>query len=266
MTYDASEKLRYAGKPLECFKFSQGATTWLWTSDGRTVTLPAGTFLPEVISRGPYEFSGEEDSEVMEIHVARTNPVAALFLPFLPEVEIGVTVYAAHRGSESEAIGFFSGKALACREEGGENVITCSSAKQQLRRMTPPLRFQTHCNHVLYSPGCGANPNTSADIVVIGTVSGRTVVASEFALRANGWFNGGRIVTPSGATRAIANHVGNTITLLGAIQDLAPLDICTAYWGCNHLESDCGPAKFNVLANKMGWEKIPSANPTVDGV
>lgn len=267
MTFDASEKLRYLGQPVECFKFTKGATTWLWTSADQNITLPVGTFLKETISRGGFEFSGEDDAETIEISVTRTNPVAALFIPFLPSSEVGVSLYKAHRGSESEYVGFFAGKVVSARAGEAESILLCSSIKQQLKRVFPPLRFQGPCNHVLYSPGCGANPTTSYDTIVVGSVSGMTVVSNDFALRPNGWFNAGRlVVSATGETRSIGSHVGNTVKLIGAVPGLKSLDDCLAYWGCNHLESDCGPAKFNVLANFMGFSKIPSVNPARDGV
>ena len=42
MTYDAREKSRYLGQPVEGFRFAQGSNLWLYTSADRTITLPAG--------------------------------------------------------------------------------------------------------------------------------------------------------------------------------------------------------------------------------
>jgi len=266
MTFDASEKLRFAGLPVQCFKFTKAGTSWFYTSADEIITTPDGVFLPEPISCGEVEYSGEDSAETLEITVTRTNPIGALFIASLPSYEIGVTAYMLHRGSESDRVAFFSGKVDTARGQISERVLRCSSIKEKLRRPLPQLRFQTTCNHRLYSPGCGANPNLSQDAIVISTVSGPIITSNDFLIHPSGWFKAGKLQGPTGEQRAIIDHVGDTVRLLGPMPDLKSLDQCIAFWGCNHLTSDCGPAKFNVLVNYLGAPWIPTLNPAVDGV
>ena len=42
MTYDAREKSRYLGQPVEGYRFAQGSNSWFFTSADRAITLPAG--------------------------------------------------------------------------------------------------------------------------------------------------------------------------------------------------------------------------------
>lgn len=260
MSYDDRERARYSGQPVEGFRFAQGENLWLYTSADREIVLPAGTFTPETITRSELDFSKEDVSETMEFTVPAENPVAALFIGDLPSSPVWIRAYRAHRGDEDEAVAFFTGKITRTRFRGSEAILVGTSITALLTRSVPVLKMQTPCNHVLFSSGCGANPSSSRDGVTIGTVDGVTVTSSDFALRADGWFDGGRLVSPDDETRFIAEHVGDTITLISPMPGLASLDECWAYWGCDHLETTC-VSKFDNVVNHLGWSRLPNRNP-----
>jgi len=262
MTYDAREKSRYGGQPVEGFRFAQGPNLWLFTSADREVTLPAGVFKPEAIARSEFDFSQEDTGETIEFTLPRTNPVAALFIGDLPSTPVWVAVYRAHRGDEDLAVTVFSGKVIRARFEESEAVLTGASLMAMLARTVPVLAMQTPCNHVLYSAPCGANPTTSRDQITVTSVVGATVVSNDFATRPDQWFRGGRLESASGETRFIADHVGDTVTLISPLPGLESLDVVWAYWGCDHLEPTCRD-KFGNLINHLGWSRLPGRNPFV---
>ena len=78
----------------------------------------------------------------------------------------------------------------------------------------------------------------------------------------NQWFRGGRLESADGEARFIADHVGNTVTLISPLPGLASLDLAWAYWGCDHLEATCRD-KFANLVNHLGWSRLPGRNPFV---
>ena len=260
MTYDERERSRYSGQPVEGFRFVQGANVWLYTSADREITLPIGTFAPEPITRTPLDFSQEDTGESMEFTVARTNPVAALFIGDVPSSPVWVTAYRAHRGDETEAVAFFTGKVTRARFVESEAVLVGTGLNTVLSRAVPILKMQTPCNHVLYSAECGANPTASRDSVTVTTVDGATVTSNDFALRPDQWFRGGRLQTSEGETRFIADHVGDTLKLISPLPGLESLAVVWAYWGCDHLETTCLD-KFEQLDNHLGWSRLPSRNP-----
>jgi uncharacterized phage protein (TIGR02218 family) len=261
MSYAAREISRFGGEPVECYKFTQGNNTWLYTSADREIVLPTvGTFTPTVITRDELDFSQEDTGETIDFTVPRSNPVAALFIGQLPSTPIGVTVYRAHRGDENSPIVIFSGKIIRCRFEESQAILAGASLMSILSRVVPPLAMQTPCNHVLYSAGCGINPTISRDAITVESVSGNDVVSPDFALRADGWFTGGRLEGANGETRFIVDHVGDTITLISSLSGLEAGDTPWAYWGCDHLEATC-TSKFTNLDNYLGWSRIPSQNP-----
>lgn len=261
MTFDAREKGQWSGQPIEGARFAQGASTWLYTPNDQVIILPAGTFQPEAMSIGGQRFSSEDQAEVVEIRVPRTNPVGALFIGHPPATEVFVNLYKAHRGEESAAIGWFTGtiERVKFDEDTSQAVLVAATTMSKLSRGFPALMIQTQCNRVLYGDGCGANPGTSVDAVTVTTVDGETVVSNDFALRLDQWFRGGKLVKGS-ESRFIVDHVGGTITLISHLPGLASLDVVSAYWGCDHLEPTC-KTKFNALDSHAGFARIPSRNP-----
>jgi hypothetical protein len=262
VTFADLEESRYQGKPVECFRFVSGSLSWYDTSADRQIIIPLGTFEPETISRTEQDFSPEDVANTIEIRVPRTHAVAALFIGELPSRQIIVQIIAAHRDLLTDAHFIFTGEVSRARFEGSEAILICTGLFKKLERQVPTIMIQGPCNHVLFSAGCGANPTTSKDSVLITTVTGATVVSNDFAVRADQWFRSGRLVTPDGETRFVVDHVGDTVTLMSPLPGLVSLMTVDAYWGCNHLESDCA-AKFNNLDNFLGWSRLPGVNPFV---
>lgn len=260
MSYGDREAQRYSGQPIEGVRFVQGANSWLYTSADREITLPIGVFSPEPISRTGLSQSKEDSGEKMEFTVGATNPVAALFIGDVPSSSVWVTAYRAHRGDEADTITIFTGRITSARFEESEAVLVGTSTAALMLRTVPVQQMQTPCNHVLYSAGCGANPTACRDSVSITTVDGVTVTSNDFALQADQWFRGGKLEAPSGETRFIADHVGDTVTLISPLPGLTSLDTVWAYWGCDHLEGTC-ESKFDQLINHLGWSRLPGRNP-----
>jgi len=260
MTYDAREKSRYGGQPIEGFKFVQGNNSWFYTSADREIVLPAGSFSPTVISRTELDFSQEDTGESVDVSLPRDNPVVELFIGDLPSTPVWITIYRAHRNDESLAVTIFAGRVIRAHFEESQATLRCASLLTILNRSLPILTIQTHCNHVLFSVGCGVNPTVSRDSITIATVTGATIVSADFALRADQWFRSGRLENPQGETRFIVDHVGDTIELFSAMPGLGPGNVVWAYWGCDHLEATCAN-KFSNLDNHLGWSRLPGRNP-----
>jgi uncharacterized phage protein (TIGR02218 family) len=264
-TYDERENERYEGQPIEGFRFVQGERVWLYTSADQEITLPIGVFSLETITRSILEHSKEDSGEQMEITLPVTNPVAALFIGDVPSSPVWVTVYRAHRGDEAETVTIYSGKITRARYRGSEAILVGTSVGAMMTRTVPVLEMQTPCNHVLYSEECGANPTACRDDITVTTVDGVTVTSNDFALQPDQWFRGGRLQTTGGEMRFIADHVGDTITLISPLPGLVSLDEVYAFWGCDHLEATCA-SKFGRLDSHLGWSRLPTRNPFTGGI
>lgn len=259
-TFNERETSIYGGQPVECYRFVQGSEVWLYTSADREITLPIGTFTPATTTRSEFSHTPEDSGEKITVTVPATNPVAGLFVGEVPSTPVWFTLYRAHRGDEANALATFVGKITSALFKGSEATLTATSVASAILRGVPVLQMQTPCNHVLFTAECGADPTSCRDSITVTTVDGFEVTSNDFGLRDDQWFRGGRLQTTEGEMRFIADHVGDTITLISPLPGLESLDVVYAYWGCDHLETTCD-TKFGRLDNHLGFSRLPGRSP-----
>ena len=264
MTYDAKERSQFGGAPKELYRFIRGATEYHYTSGDEEETYLGNLYTTETLVRTePSQGEGPESGQ-LELTLPRTNPVAALFLPYLPEPAVGLVVYAKHR-TDAEVLTVFQGTISTVSFEGATAKLTALPLTARLRRQLPRNAFQTQCNWALYSAQCGVVAASFRTSGVVTVISGDTIQATAFSGQANGWFNNGWVQRASGERRWIVNHVGSTLTLLSPFVGLAVNETVDAYAGCDRTESVC-KTKFNNLANHLGFPRVPTRNPFLVGV
>lgn len=259
MSYDALEVSQYSGKPVELYRFTRGSTVWRFTDCDEPQTLSGEEYVSELVSRDEIDQSIEDWAGSINIMVPQDNPVATMFIPYLPIEPVGVTVYRRHR-SDDETVPIFIGKIASAAFENGEAKLTAMPVGEALRRIVPSLTYQVPCNHALYSAGCGINKELFKETGPITAVSGDTIKCAAFASRANGWFTTGFAKLSNGDVRFIVAHTGDTITLMSPFPGAVVGDTITAYAGCNRTETTC-ETKFGNLVNHLGFARIPTINP-----
>jgi uncharacterized phage protein (TIGR02218 family) len=261
MTFADRETSRHGAEPVECYHFSAGAQTWRWTSADRVITLPIGIFVPHPISRDESEFSKEDTGETPRLKVPRDNEVAQLFVGEQPTALVRLSMYRAHRDDESLYLPWFTGQVKYAQFEESEAILECASFMATLNTDFPTVSVQAPCNRIFGSAECGVDLPSVQDAVNVTTVDGATIVSNDFALRADQWFRGGRLLKlTTGEVRFISDHVGDTITLLSPMPGLVSGDDVLAEWGCDHLEDTCRN-KFANIVNHDGLARLPSRNP-----
>lgn len=265
MTFDASEKSVYGGRPVECYKFVFGATTYLWTSADATVVLPQGTFTPAVISRGELDHSKEDHAGNLEVTVARDNPLVAPYVPYVPGSKVALTLFRAHRGDEANATAMFFGEVVSIVVHGSEAVFTCAPFDQAFARQVPLLTCQPRCQWALYGTGCGVNALSFRDTCLVDSVTGVTVFSAAFAARPDQWFRNGWMEDAAGDIRMVVDHVSNKITIMSPYPALAGGATVKVFAGCDRTEAICA-SKFNNLVNHLGFPRVPRRNPFVGSV
>lgn len=263
MTYDASEKLRYGGAPVEGFKFTYGAGTIVrYTSADASISLPDGTFTTTFIQRGEVSNTSEDTTGSVEIMVDRQNTVAQLFAIVSPIPLPTLTIFRAHRGSESDAVAIFIGTVVGCEFNGQDARLICAPISQQLARAIPTMFYHSQCAWNLYGTGCGVNKasfTVNGTITAIGTTT-PTITATAFGTKPTDWFRNGFAVAPNGDRAFIVSNTGNVITLARAFQTLSVGNVVAAYAGCDRTEAVCA-SKFNNLVRHLGFPRIPNRNP-----
>lgn len=139
-------------------------------------------------------------------------------------------------------------------------------------RAIPRFYFERQCNHPLYGEGCGLDKGDfsfDTDIVSINAAQKEIVVTGQDSGVPETRFNSGHLFhLPTGLFFTIgwsAYDSGNTkFKLLTWHPEIEVGDNLTAYHGCRHNVEDC--ALFGNSANFGGFPKVPSSNPTINGV
>lgn len=182
-----------------------------------------------------------------------------------------LTIYRGHDGEgEGQVVTNFTGRVLGCQfttDDKGE--LDCAPEQELLKRQIATPVFQKPCNRILYDAGCTVNRFAFSVTGVLASVSadGITIAAPEFADKPDGWFNTG-FIEVGDQLRMIVSHVGDTLTLMNALNGLAPGASVAAFAGCDRTyggTNGCA-TKFDNGVNFFGYEWIPTKNPFSSGV
>lgn len=263
MSYAARTTSTFLGQPFEGYWFSCGTSHWRYASGDVPRVILGQTYTPAALSRDEIDQCQELRAGQTKVRLPLDNPVAQLFLPYLPAQPVDLVVYAGQEG-DAETVVVFTGRVLAA-EFGTVCELTVVPESDALKQQLPGLLYQIQCPRVLGGAGCGVDLATYAVPATLSAVTGRTVQASAFAAKPDGWFAGGWVEGPGGARRLVVKHQGSTLTLFSAWQGLASGAEVTAYPGCDGTESCCA-SRFGNLLNHLGCARIPQKNPFSQGI
>lgn len=264
MTYLAQETARYAGQPVELFKFRRRAQCWLYTSADQTVTYNTEDYLPVTISRSAFERSDEAGSSSVEVRLARGLSLVNELRAGTPPTPVSATIYRLHR-TDPEAIVLFRGEVLNAGMQSEELVVRCVSPLSAEERAVPRYVIMRTCPHVLYGPACALDPDDwdVAGTVVSVTGGGITVNVTEAGTKASGYFNAGVLRVDGTDKRGfIVAHSGTTLTLLDPVPGLAATNAVTLQAGCDHTVETCRD-RFSNVPNFGGYPLHPERNPFI---
>ena len=166
-----------------------------------------------------------------------------------------------HRGAaDVDTVLYWSGRVLTCRFEGAKAVLGCEPRFISLRRGVQTQRFTGSCRHALYGLGCGVASSSYQVQGALTAVAGNVINASVFGSQPDGYFTGGFVVLANMPRRFIISHVGDQLTLSGAVPGLKVGDSIIAKAGCDHLIATCD-SKFSNLPRFGGFAYRPARNP-----
>jgi uncharacterized phage protein (TIGR02218 family) len=244
--------------PVECYKFTHGATVFRYTSADRSITLAqldSGTYTPTVLDRDAID-----TTQAIGVRMPAANAVAQLFALYNPISPVALTIYRKHRLDPEEII-IFVGQVVTASFDGPQATLTCAPISDAFRRLTPSIVYQSQCNWNLYGTGCGLNKNNFKDSGAVLAVSGAIVRATVFGTRPAGWYNNGWAELANGDRRFIIDHIGDAITLQSPFPSTLTVGAAIdAYAGCDRSEAAC-MSKFDNLLHHLGFPRIPSRNP-----
>lgn len=274
MSYAALETSQNSAQPVELFRFDYGLESFYFTSADRDFVHLGRTYLAEALSRTQVDQSQEDQAGSLEVSIPRENPVAGLFIDYLPIVPVSLTVYRCHRG-DGDMVCVFQGKVTTATYRENECKLLCAANADVLNRIIPIAVYQPQCNHTVFSKstrqdmaggtraqsiGCNLRRE---DFRVDGTAqasAGLVLTVPEAAAKPAGWFTYGYLERENGEVRWITAHNGSQLTLSYPLRDLAADEAISLYPGCDGLENTCR-SKFNNVINFGGFTRMPAKNP-----
>lgn len=257
MSYDVRETSRQDSEPFELYLFETRDKSWRLTSADREITHLAEIYEPTEIRRTEMEQGQELKSGLLRISIPKEHQLAAEFISFMPSTPMSLVIYRGHEG-DSEVVTIFTG-GVSKADFSDFCELECLPESEIVKRRIPGPRYQKQCNHILYDAGCGVDKESFKTTATLTFVDDVTIKATEFDAQTDGWFNSGYI-EKGNQRRMILNHVGDTLTLLSPMADLAVDDEVFAFAGCQRDSATCD-TKFSNLVNFMGFEWIPNKNP-----
>jgi uncharacterized phage protein (TIGR02218 family) len=265
-TYTALESSVAAGRPVEVYAFSLGATTWRYTTASQTVSYGGNDYEPAALSRSSIEDSDDVDKNRLTIKAPYSFALLTNLIGSAPAETVSVTILRGHIGAD-DFVTIWKGRVVSVSFGTEQEAdITCESVFTSLRRNGLRRQFQQTCGHVLYGAACGVDKDAFAVTETVTVVSGTVLTVPGVSGEDRNYFAGGYIeyVDPdTGATarRMVTKNKGEEVTLATFPFGLSDGDSITLYPGCDHTVPHC-TNKFNNYNRYGGMPFIPvNGNP-----
>lgn len=273
MAFGTIETSEYLARLIEYYKFSIGGTIYRYTNAPTNQTLATGNaeidgvYLADgSISISPVEHARDAGSLSARITLRRDHPVALLFLNYVPDTPLTVTVFRKHV-SDGQVVAWFPATARACEFKESLAELTVEPLLSKQSRVGLYQRFQLTCNLTVYSARCGESADSYKSSVTVTAINGRTITVSGMPVVANGYYNGGFLKNAAGTRRAIELHVGSSLTLLMPLAGLAVGNVVDIFAGCDGAHTTCR-TRFTArdavngnIKNFFGVFTAPDRNP-----
>jgi uncharacterized phage protein (TIGR02218 family) len=263
--YEASPQ---AGRPVELYLFTIGATVYRYTSAEDEYTFGAQVYYPRQIDRSSPVLTSEDKQQALEVTLPATDDVAARFVGVAPGIPMTLSVVRVHRDDpDQEAQLIWEGRITGAVFQKDATVISlqCLTKESAFSRTIPKFKFSGLCNHMLYDSSCGV---LKASFQFDGTVSAvglRSVtVPGLAAAKGAGWAVGGYLATADDSRMVIA-QVGDVLTLFLDFAVNVLGSSVSVYAGCDHLVATC-LGKFSNVVRFGGFPYVPERNPFTSGI
>lgn len=250
------------GTPIELYEFTQGTSKWNYVSGANGFTRFGQTYTPFPVERDRIKQTSDIFKDALKLTFPRSNEFAVQYIGFAPEEVTTLTVLRGHYGDPDEQfIVYWKGRVIGAKASGNTIDIECESIFTSIKRPGLRARFELGCRHTLYLSGCNVNRKAyKRDGAILSIGNGVNITVNGAGSRADGYYTGGLLLAPSGASRFITGHASDVVTISRPLTELVSSLVVSIYPGCDHLKNTC-LNKFNNLDNFGGFPYIPTRNP-----
>lgn len=262
MSYSEFEDSLDRGTPVELYEFTQGLSRWYYASGEEQVIRLGQVYKPMPLVRDRIKQTQDTFKDSLRLTFPRDDEFASQFLGFAPEEVTTVSVLRGHYGDPAaEFMTYWKGRVVGAKASGNTVNIDCESVFTSIKRPGLRAKFEYGCRRTLYARGCNVNREAyRLDGEVMSIAGGLRVGVAGSANKGDGYFTGGMLIAPSGASRFLTAHAGDIVTLARPLPELVGGMVVKIYPGCDHLMGTC-QGKFNNLDNFGGFPWVPTVNP-----
>ena len=251
------------GAPIECFKFTHGNMSYLYTSAADDVELEiieggkrrTEKYFAEVISRENIRPGSAGSIESCTIKVSKDHAVAKLFEGPPPEIPVDCKVYRLHADDLSKFICILSARIGQVHFTESECELT-ADMDAWMKKELPCGMNQYYCNHTIFDHNCKLKREDWQVKAFVDEVEGLRVQSSKFAEYPDGYFTGGRIYYGE-HVRQITQHKGKYAWMKYPAPH-TPRNEVVVVPGCDSLFRTCA-MRFK---NTVHFSGVPYAPPT----
>lgn len=258
MSFDSIEKSQASGEPYELYLFQTEGSTFQYTSADEDIVYLGQTYRSTTIHRDELEETNEVVSGELKVYLPAADPLAAIFIPYLPPSPVSITIFGGHFG-DSDVVVLFAGQVASSTFQNDDAELTCRSDKYILQRQIPKKLYQSPCAHVFGDHGCTINLAlfTQTGVVTHVSADGTEITVPSFASLPHP-IKGGWIVRGRDVRMVVDQASGGVLTLMSPLH-VEVGDHVTSTSGCMHTYAACN--SYSNVANFLGFDLIPQTNP-----
>lgn len=286
MTYAAFEASAEGGQPIEIYKFTAGALSFLFASSEDEIIIAdpqpvvfRGTYEPIAISRDRIQASADGGrTDAITVKMPSSIALAQRYVNIVPGVRTNLSIFRFHRGDGPlpEIVTVFKGDVttVSFTENGRKATFSVVSLARAKSRTIPRFTYQGPCNHMLYDSRCKISEidpafekfltcsaiDSSSTILTV-TGAGGFVPAADFFVSG--------FIELNDDFRTVIDQGGpgdEDLTILVPFVDNPVGQTLRVLAGCKlRLVVDCF-SKFDNTINFGGFPFVPKKNPFTTGV
>tara|TARA_R110000851_G_scaffold16046_2_gene52529 strand:+ start:21684 stop:22493 length:810 start_codon:yes stop_codon:yes gene_type:complete len=263
MTYIDNETGADTAKPVELYRFTGTFNIYRMTSFGIPITSNGELFGLATVSRNKLNVGTQENGgeRALEITLPFDHPLIREYAYESSPPDLTLELIRAHRQDFDDTVLLWSGKVTGVSVTGRTAKLRVPATFSYiLEGNTPTPRFQGPCNHVLYSPACGADPALHQHVTTVDSLSGLDLNVADLPWVDNEG-TAGILIGPEGESRMIISNVGTAVQVSYPFSGLAAGDSITLRKGCDHAFQGNCINRFNNGDRFGGFPLVPDTNP-----
>jgi len=256
------EKIEAPGM-AELYKFEVGSVINYYTSYVQNILYDGNLYVSAVIKRNTKPKEQSLKPMNLQISAPLDNSLIA-YIADAPAENVKITISQLFFTTPQEIIVIFRGEIIDINIVEGYANCNCQSNQELFVGNLPRLVYSCQCNNILFDSNCLVS-KASVKLTTNVTVSGSSLVSSDFALKLDDYYTGGYVEFGVNR-RLITSHVGDTITIATPFDSrLTSGSSVGVFPGCLKDFDTCN-TKFGNTGNFNGFPYIPSINPVIYGV